>query len=195
MLAQKTENMERGQDARLMPMIVETLTQAGRAFADLDRIAVTRGPGSFTGARVGLAAARGIGLASGKPVIGIDRFSIYRSLHESFCGSAAAATILPSPSRGGNLLVVIDSKRAELFCRFYPHGGTAHEPNLMTAEQIKAFIAARPDTEIAGDKATPGVAILDACARLAANADPRLADFMPRPLYLRAPDVTFARSR
>ena len=178
-LAHAQEKMQRGQDARLMPMIVAALAQAKCAFSDIDRIAVTRGPGSFTGVRVGLAAARGIGFATGKPVIGIDRFSIYKSLHPS----------------AKNLLVVIDSKRAELFCKFFPQTGKAQDACMMTESEIREFTAAQTDTEIAGDIATPDDDVLAACAQLAVQADANNPDFLPRPLYLRAPDVTFASAK
>jgi tRNA threonylcarbamoyladenosine biosynthesis protein TsaB len=167
--------MQRGQDARLMPMIVETVAKSSHAFPDFDRIAVTRGPGSFTGVRVGLAAARGIGLATGKPVIGIDRFAVYRALHP-----------------GGNLLAVIDSKRAELFCKFFPASGAAHEACLMTEPQITEFLAAHPETAVAGDLASSNDDAVACCALLAAQADAQNPDFQPQPLYLRAPDVTLS---
>jgi tRNA threonylcarbamoyladenosine biosynthesis protein TsaB len=177
LLARLQERMERGQDGCLMPMVEAVMKKAGVAYADIDKIAVTRGPGSFTGVRVGLAAARGIGIAAEKPVVGINRFSIYKSLHTT-------------PSK--NLLVVIESKRAELFCKFFPTKGAAFDASMMTEKEISEFVAAHPDTEIAGDIATPDDDILSACARLAASADAENPDHLPRPLYLRAPDVTFA---
>lgn len=61
-LALAEESMARGQDARLMPLVQEVMARAGVDYAELDRVAVTRGPGSFTGLRIGLAAARGLGL-------------------------------------------------------------------------------------------------------------------------------------
>ena len=165
-----------------MPMIATTLAQTGIDFPDLDKIAVTRGPGSFTGVRVGLAAARGIGIASGKPVIGIDRFSIYRSLHAT---------------AGRNLLVVINSKRAELFCRFFPIAGAPYEACMMTQHEIDIFLSSNPGTDVAGDVVRHDEEILPITAKLAAQADAGNPDFLPRPLYLRAPDVTFpsAKSR
>ena len=88
-LAAREERMARGQDARLVPLLLEVMAAAGVAFPQLDRIAVTRGPGSFTGLRIGLATARGLGLAADKPVIGIDRFSIHAAQQgrrgESLC--------------------------------------------------------------------------------------------------------------
>jgi tRNA threonylcarbamoyladenosine biosynthesis protein TsaB len=174
-LVETTEHMERGQDARLIPMVMDVMERSKKTFADLDRIAVTRGPGSFTGARVGLAAARGFGLASGKAVIGVDRFRIYHHLYKN-------------PAK--NLLVVITSKRAELFCKFYPRSGSTHEATLMTEEAIKDFMAKTPETLIAGDGVGSDEAILEACGTIAASADVNDEDFLPRPLYLRAPDVT-----
>jgi tRNA threonylcarbamoyladenosine biosynthesis protein TsaB len=176
-LAEITEDMQRGQDARLMPIVVDALAQAGKEFSDLNRIAVTRGPGSFTGIRVGLAAARGIALAARKPIIGIDRFAIYHDLHAA-------------PEQ--NLLVVIESRREELFCKFYPAGDAAHEAVLMTPPQINAFVVAHPGTIIAGDIATPQDKMVATCARLAASADPQDSAFAPLPLYLRAPDVNMS---
>jgi tRNA threonylcarbamoyladenosine biosynthesis protein TsaB len=177
-IAAARETMARGQDARLMPMIVETMARAGVSFHDLDRVAVTRGPGSFTGLRVGLAAARGIGLAANKPVIGIDRFSLYNAA----CAQA-----------GRDLLVVIESKRADLFCRFYPAADDAPEPCLMTQADIDAFLAAHAPCAVAGDVATPQVEAAQWAARLAADAPLNHPDFLPRPLYLRAPDVTMPK--
>src|SRR5947208_15164158 len=55
-----------------MPLIARVMNEGGFEFADLDRIAVTTGPGSFTGLRVGISAARGIALVAGKPAIGLS---------------------------------------------------------------------------------------------------------------------------
>src|SRR5258707_1135110 len=63
--------MARGHAEALIPLIARVMHRAGLTFAELDRIAVTTGPGSFTGLRVGISAARGIGLAAAKPVVGL----------------------------------------------------------------------------------------------------------------------------
>ena len=172
--------MERGQDAALLPLILSVLSQAGKTFRDCDRIAVTRGPGSFTGVRVCLAAARGIGIASEKPVVGIDRFAVYKNLFGK---------------TDKNLLVVIYSKRVELFCRFFPAQGDAFEACMMTQNEIDSFLGKHANTNIAGDIANPDADILSACGTLAAVADPHEPVFAPLPLYLRAPDVTMPASR
>ncbi|MDD5586007.1 MAG: tRNA (adenosine(37)-N6)-threonylcarbamoyltransferase complex dimerization subunit type 1 TsaB [Alphaproteobacteria bacterium] len=220
-LAVAEEKMERGQDARLVPLVLEVMGKAGTDFPQLDRFAVTRGPGSFTGLRIGLAAARGFGLASEKPVIGVDRFSIYR---EQFINNPSplegAESLTPPRNRcaistlpqgegdfGQDLLVVLDSKRIELFCRLYPAEGAPHEAGMMTPEEIAALMRERAHLAICGDAndllrpALPESAVyLDAaapevvtCAALAALADPQDPAFLPRPLYLRAPDVTLKK--
>jgi tRNA threonylcarbamoyladenosine biosynthesis protein TsaB len=77
LIAQESQAMKRGHAEALMPLIARVIKESGIAFASLDRIAVTTGPGSFTGLRVGLSAARGIGLAANKPVVGLTTLTAY----------------------------------------------------------------------------------------------------------------------
>jgi tRNA threonylcarbamoyladenosine biosynthesis protein TsaB len=77
LIAQESQLMKRGHAEALMPLIARVMKESGIAFADLDRIAVTTGPGSFTGLRVGLSAARGIALAADKPVVGLTTLAAY----------------------------------------------------------------------------------------------------------------------
>jgi tRNA threonylcarbamoyladenosine biosynthesis protein TsaB len=77
MIAQESQAMKRGHAEALMPLIARVMKQSGIAFTTLDRIAVTTGPGSFTGLRVGLSAARGIALAANKPVVGLTTLTAY----------------------------------------------------------------------------------------------------------------------
>ena len=70
-LASESLPMLRGHAEALIPLLGRVMQQSGLAFADLDRIVVTTGPGSFTGLRVGIAAARGLGVATGVPVAGV----------------------------------------------------------------------------------------------------------------------------
>src|SRR5262245_26640828 len=77
MAAHESQPMKRGHAEALMPLIGRVLGRSGFSFAALDRIAVTTGPGSFTGLRVGLSAARGIALAAKKPVVGLTTLSAY----------------------------------------------------------------------------------------------------------------------
>jgi tRNA threonylcarbamoyladenosine biosynthesis protein TsaB len=77
LIARETQPMKRGHAEALMPLIGRVMAEAGLAFTALDRIAVTTGPGSFTGLRVGLSAARGIALAADKPVVGVTTLTAY----------------------------------------------------------------------------------------------------------------------
>src|SRR6202140_5389794 len=77
LIAAESQAMKRGHAEALMPLIGRVMNASGIAFAALDRIAVTTGPGSFTGLRVGLSAARGIALAAGKPVVGVTTLAVY----------------------------------------------------------------------------------------------------------------------
>jgi tRNA threonylcarbamoyladenosine biosynthesis protein TsaB len=76
-VAQESQPMKRGHAEALMPLLARVMKASGVAFTSLDRIAVTTGPGSFTGLRVGLSAARGIALAAAKPVVGLTTLTAY----------------------------------------------------------------------------------------------------------------------
>ena len=85
------ERMDRGHAEHLLPMIDRLLAEAGVAIADVGRIAVDVGPGSFTGIRIAVATARGLGLALGVPVIGVDpRYGV------ASCATRAPSTDLPA---------------------------------------------------------------------------------------------------
>ena len=77
LIARESQAMKRGHAEALMPLIARVMKESGVAFAALDRIAVTTGPGSFTGLRVGLSAARGIALAASKPAVGVTTLTAY----------------------------------------------------------------------------------------------------------------------
>jgi tRNA threonylcarbamoyladenosine biosynthesis protein TsaB len=77
LIAQESQPMKRGHAEALMPLIARVIKESCIAFVSLDRVAVTTGPGSFTGLRVGLSAARGIALAANKPVVGLTTLTAY----------------------------------------------------------------------------------------------------------------------
>src|SRR5580693_3409962 len=77
LIARESQAMKRGHAEALMPLIARVIKASGIGFAALDRIAVTTGPGSFTGLRVGISAARGIALAANKPVVGVTTLTAY----------------------------------------------------------------------------------------------------------------------
>jgi tRNA threonylcarbamoyl adenosine modification protein YeaZ len=73
-LCANLEEMSRGQAERLMPLLQEVLTEAGKDWSDLDRIGVGIGPGNFTGIRISVSAARGLALGLDVPAVGVSAF-------------------------------------------------------------------------------------------------------------------------
>ena len=121
-----------GQAEILIPMILQAAEKAGCSLKQTDMVAVARGPGSFTGVRIGLAAAKGIGLALNKPVIGITNFE-------------ACAYNLKKKA-----WIVLESKRDDYYAQPFDENGKAlTEPSVMTAEQMKEFLP----FNVAGDGA------------------------------------------
>ena len=177
--------MERGHAEALPPMVAEVMTASGLGFSEIDRIAVTTGPGTFTGVRIGLAFARGLGLARGIAVIGIDSLS------------AIAAN---EPSLGP-LLVVSDARNDEIYAASFDAGGQQiAAPYVTTAE--KAGVEAAAGAIVLGTAAQAVVAAsgrkdlvlsaashLPVAAQFAAIAAGLIPGAMPSPLYLRAPDA------
>ncbi len=199
-VARRFAAMERGQAEALMPMIAAVMDEAALAIEALDLIAVTVGPGAFTGVRIGIAAARGLSLASGVPALGVPSFV------------AAAAQAPMEERRGRPLLVALESRRAEFFVEMFGADDAPLGPGaLLSVEEIAALFPAEP-LLLAGDAAAKLAAVLgrsdlalasragaiDAgdVARLAARAwRPGVRPPPPEPLYLRAPDTTMPRDK
>ncbi len=182
-LAAASEPMTRGHQERLAPMAREVMARADLDFAALDRIAVTVGPGSFTGLRVGLAFAKGLALALGKPCIGVGTLE------------ALAATL----AEPGPLAVVIDSGRGQVYLQTFEAGRALSPPQVLSLEEAGVRLAELNGGVLSG----PGAALLGDVAadcfqiRLVATPEPaavaRLAASAPAapptPLYLRPPDA------
>ena len=184
--------MLRGHAEALMPLIGRVMKQSDMAFSALDRIAVTTGPGSFTGLRVGIAAARGIALAAAKPAVGLTTLAAYAAPHIAHDDKTAIA-------------VAIDARHQHVYLQIFgPGGRTLIAPRIASiADSVRA--AANGPVRIAGTGATmlavawpsrepPPVLVDESRApdivwvgRLAAAADEGTSE--PKPLYLRAPDA------
>ena len=159
------EEMPQGQAERIMPAIGELLTRNGVGYRDLRRIAVTTGPGSFTGLRIGLSAARGLGLALEVPVIGVP------SLLALSLATRCAATA-----------VLLDARRGEAY--FQVFSGPAipvGEPALLPME------AARQRIPHAAEVLSSPFVDIAAMAHLAATLDP--AAYPPVAAYVRGADA------
>lgn len=192
--------MSRGQAEVLVPLAQEVMAEAGVGFADLDRIAVTVGPGAFTGLRIALAAARGIAVAQDLPVVGITSFD-------------AIAHGVPAAERAGrSLLVAVDSRRAEPFLQLYdaaltPVGEPAMPDPAAIAGWLDALCPSGP-LLLAGDAAAAVLPLLGGradvvpasgdglpdAAVVAALGAARPTGLPAEPFYLRPPDVTLPKS-
>ncbi len=191
-LAAESLVMERGHAEALLPLVDRIMAQVEGRFASLDRIAVTVGPGSYTGLRVGIAAARAIGLAAGIPVVGVSTLS---------------ALIAPLMAIEGRRLLAaaIDARHGQVYFQLVAPGGRAIiPPTLIGIRDAVRLIGSGPVAlngsgapAIAVEALTAGIdAVVPSgsgrpdvlwVGRLGLVADP--AQALPKPLYLRGPDA------
>ncbi len=170
-LAHISEQMNRGQAERLAPMVREAALQAGVAFDQIDRVAVTTGPGSFTGVRVGLSFARALALSLDKPCIGVSTLEAL-ALEEGEDGLRAALIETP----GASYVALYENGAALIAPQGVERG--EHEALLVEAAHDRSLV-------LKGPGATANATAL---ALRAAKLDP--ARYPSDPTYLRAPHVT-----
>ncbi len=191
-VAHESLPMTRGHAEALMPLVARVMEGAAFDFAALDRIAVTTGPGSFTGLRVGVAAARGFALASGKPAVGLSTLS-----------ALAAPFIAANDARP--VVAVVDARHGHVYLQMFGAGGrTLVPPRLASiAEALRTAATAEP--RLVGNAVRLLAAAWPAGERPPAAVEERAApdiDWVarlgaasvevgapPKPLYLRAPDA------
>lgn len=174
-LAVASELMQRGQAERLAPMVRDVVRNAGKSFADLDRVAVTIGPGSFTGVRVGLSFARALAVALGRPCLGVSTLEAL-ALGDGDDGLRAG---------------VIDTPGAS-YVALYDNGAPLIPPRACHAAERGGLIreAAKGRSVV---QCGPGALVsVAALAYRASRLD--AAAYPPNPLYLRAPHVTLPAS-
>jgi tRNA threonylcarbamoyl adenosine modification protein YeaZ len=194
-LASETAPMQKGHAEALMPMIERVVARIDDGFASIGRVAVTVGPGSFTGIRIGVAAARGIALARGIEAVGVSSL-------------AALATPLLFSDAEKIVAAVIDALHGNVYLSAYGSSGrilfsprllaVAEACRLLGAGQVVAVgsgarilreAAAKLGQDIDVVERDPWPDINDV-AKLGVVADPNNAP--ARPLYLKAPDVTLS---
>lgn len=190
------EEMEHGHAEALMPMVREVVADTG--FQALDLIAVSIGPGGYTGLRIAIAAARGLGLALGVPVMGVGSLDVHRHM-------ARHAGV------GGALAVLLETKRADFYVQvFGADDDPRMAPSVFGGAEVERQVVSHDVTALVGDaverfadQATGQFSdqlvkrsqAADAAA-VAAIAAVAISDAgageitPPRPLYLRAPDTS-----
>lgn len=194
-IAAQSLAMSRGHAEALVPLVQELCASTGTDLSGVDLVAVTVGPGSFTGVRTGIAAARGFALATGAPAVGVS----------SLQAVAYAARHAGSPS----VLVVLDTRRADFFAQLFDSNAQpCCDPAVVDAGAVQDLIrmnnpvvvgnaVARfrsdvgPDMDAGIFASGPGVPDPADVALLAerilyAN---RVASDTLSPLYLRAPEA------
>jgi tRNA threonylcarbamoyladenosine biosynthesis protein TsaB len=190
--ASETLAIGRGHAEALLPLVARVMDRAGIEFAELDRIAVTTGPGSYTGLRVGISAARGIALAAGKPAIGLSTL-------------AGLAAPLIAVDDSTHVVAAIDARHDHVYLQIFGTGGrTLVAPRIATLrDALRAAITGPSrvigsgasllakvwpkDTEpplLVDPRTAPDISWI---ARLGAAAAEGYGS--PKPLYLRAPDA------
>jgi len=190
----RLERMERGHAEALLPMAAAAMAEAGLDFAALDLIAATTGPGSFTGVRIAISAARGLALATGAKLYGIDSLSV-------MARAAREKGVAP----GAPLAIAADARRGMLYAGLYDAAGkTRQGPLLLAPEEAASMLPA--DLHVAvGSGAT---LLAEAAARRGQRIEATLPELQPdaaslallafergetaeilRPLYLRPPDA------
>ena len=196
LVAQESQIMKRGHAEALMPLIGRVIAASRIAFASLGRIAVTTGPGSFTGLRVGLSAARGIGLAANIPVVGVTTLAAYAA---------------PIVSQNAEYPVVsaIDARHDHVYLQVVSGNGSALVRPCVApiSEALNTWRFGSP--HIVGNAASMLAERWPAHAVAPAKVDPQIAPDIAwvgwlgaavspetapaRPFYLRAPDAKPAK--
>ncbi len=190
-----TEEMTRGQGERLMPMLDELLKSENIAWNDIEVIGVGIGPGNFTGIRIAVSAARGLGLALGIPVLGVSSFEAMRS--QDFGDGQWA-----EPSQ----IVSLPAPRGHAYIQHFRYGKQTSVPMLLDLNNLSEDLQFPINTEVLGYEAEKiclaGHAsqweertLKNVATSLARRAD-ALFDYTkgwmpepPSPLYVRAPDA------
>lgn len=210
-LAWRREERLRGHAERLLPMVEEVLAEAQASFSDIDLIAVTIGPGTFTGLRIGLAAARGLALALDRPLAGVSTLEA--------C-AVAAIEARPELYDVDCLAVIHDARREEVYVELFapaaaqdglPRVSALQPAAAVPLDHLAAVLPQGGRLAVVGTGAAlvcaylpPAAMVLEdraladpdprIIARLGARQWTRMGQLPVRPLYLRAPDAKLPSS-
>ena len=200
--ARRFEILGRGHAENLLPMIEMVMAEGGQVPEDLDLVAVTTGPGAFTGLRLGLATARGLAVALGIPCFGCTTMETMAAAVQAAAGEA--------------IVTVLDSKRGDFYVQAFDAAGAALlAAAVATPDGLAAMLAeAVPERRcvLAGDVQEAAAGLLEAAGWRLRLSEARAPDAavlaglaarrfrsgpfspgMPAPLYLRPADATPAK--
>lgn len=178
----------RGHAELLIDLVNETVSASGVTYETLSRIVTSVGPGSFTGARVCVAAARGFALSLNKPVVGVSNFDAYIAYAQRKHSS-------------GKVISIVPAGRGQVFCQFSfdSEFEKANKPFVCDIEKVSSFssqaILCGPSMrETSQLFKTPLVqcdtgdfSLINEIARVGSGM--QISDTRPEPLYLRKPDA------
>ncbi len=185
----RSEIIGRGHAERLFGLIGEIMAEAELGFDAIDRYAVTTGPGSFTGIRVGIAAMRGFALVSGAPAVGFSTLAVHAEAARKMAGARAVLAALPA--KGG-----------EVFAQLFGPAGEALSDPVVGDPARFAALATEAGASLAGAGASAVAAAgVTGLAVIHAQSAPDMRALLalalraedgappPRPLYIKPPDA------
>ncbi|MEE2746064.1 MAG: tRNA (adenosine(37)-N6)-threonylcarbamoyltransferase complex dimerization subunit type 1 TsaB [Pseudomonadota bacterium] len=149
-------NMERGHAEVLIPMVIDAMSTSAIFFHELDLVAVTTGPGSFTGLRIGLSTARTLSALARIPLIGVSSFD------------AVASAIHWEVPRESTVVIALETKRDDVYVQLFDSTlKHIEEPSAIPSENLKTFLIQRlvnrsNNLIIAGDCAKRAGKLIDA---------------------------------
>lgn len=168
--SEHVEAMASGHAERLMPMIREAMAAVRLTFRELDRIAVTTGPGSFTGTRITVAAARALALSTGVPIVAFSSLAVM-----------AAHPMAGFTRHAGDLAIAVDARRGEVYFERFPRFGAKAAavtgPTLLSIAAAAERLSMDTLTSVAGSGAEAVVTVARALGR---QADAIMPDLVPR---------------
>ncbi len=190
----RAERMARGHAEALMPMVAQVMHESGLRFSALDVIAATTGPGSFTGVRIAISAARALALVTGAKLFGSDSLTVM-----------ARQALSLGAGEGAGFAIAVDARRGMLYCGFYDGAARKIDGPLLMAPDTAVQVLPNATRTTIGS----GAALLaEAASRNGILIETRLLDLEPdatalaeiaaagagtvtwfRPLYLRPPEA------
>lgn len=199
-LFQAFEKRDRGHMERLMPMIEQVMGKAGLEYQELDRIAVTTGPGTFTGVRIGISSARALALAADCPLVSTTSLQVMAWSAQGQLGDAAGVS-----QSDHSIAIAVDARRGQIYFQLYAADASEMtEPVALTLDAAARllpgtaiFISGSAASQLANIADQPNRAVRAVAAGLQPEAavlvrkakDLPLAKGPVSPLYLRPPDA------